>query len=141
MKTTTLLSLAVAVALTPLAALAQSTAASAHAANSLKHSAAASREALLAGGHSVAGSVRLVSGVAAVPVWMSGAVVNGIGTALTESGKATTEAADKMWDAAHGDPAKRPALDREIGLPKPTKTAATTPRDPSPAEALKRTRQ
>ena len=41
-----------------------------------------------------------------------------------------------MWDAATGDPAKRPALDRKIGLPK-LKKATVRPKDVSPGEALK----
>ena len=145
MKTTTLLSCAVAIALMPLAVFAQSNAVSNNLANSAAHSAAASQEVLLAGGHAVVGSVRLSSGVLAVPVWMSGAVstgsgavVTGVGDSLTQSGKAAGQAAEKMWDAATGDPAERPALNREVGLPKPQKTAANSrAKDPSPAEVLK----
>ncbi|MBI3884550.1 MAG: hypothetical protein HY302_02290 [Opitutae bacterium] len=146
MKTTTLLSLAAAVALTPLAVFAQSAAASTNLANSAAHSAAASQEILLAGGHAVAGSVRLASGVLAVPVWMSGAVATGsgaalagVGDSLVHSGKAAGQTAQKMWDAATGDPAERPALNREVGLPKPrpTAAAASRSRDPAPAEVLK----
>jgi hypothetical protein len=138
MKTTTLLSCAVAIALMPLAVFAQSTAVSNNLANSAAHSAAASQEVLLAGGHAIVGSVRLASGVLAVPVWMSGAVVNGVGESLALSGKAAGQTAEKMWDAATGDPAERPALNREVGLPKPQKTAANSrAKDPSPAEVLK----
>lgn len=138
MKTTTLLSCAVAIALMPLAVFAQSNAASNNLANSAAHSAAASQEILLAGGHAVVGSVRLASGVLAVPVWMSGAVVNGVGESLALSGKAAGQTAEKMWDAATGDPAERPALNREVGLPKPQKSAAASrTKDPAPAEVLK----
>ena len=142
MKTNSTLLLALVVALTPMAALAQSASASTNLGNSVSHSAAASREILLAGSNAVAGSVKLTSGALAVPVWMSGAVVTGsgaivtgVGDALTHGGTATSKAADKMWDAATGDPDQRPALNREIALPKPQKTAAR-PKDPSPADAL-----
>ncbi len=133
--------------MTTLPALAQSKTASGHAGESVKHSAAAPHELLLAGGHSLAGSVRLVSGVVAVPVWMSGAVATGsgvistdIGGSLKQSGKATRKAANTMWDAATGDPAPRPALDHNIGLPRLEKSALR-PRDLSPAEAIKRIHQ
>ncbi len=145
MKTNSTLLLALVVALTPLAVFAQSNAVSNNVANSVAHSAAASQEVLLAGGHAVVGSVRLASGVLAVPVWMSGAVsagsgaiVTGVGDSLAQSGKAAGQTAEKMWDAATGDPAERPALNREVGLPKPQKTAANSrAKDPSPAEVLK----
>lgn len=136
MKTNSTLLFALVVALTPMAALAQSASASTNLGNSVSHSAAASREILLAGSNAVAGSVKLTAGAFAVPVWMSGAVVTGVGDALTHGGTAASTAADKMWDAATGDPDQRPALNREIALPKPQKTAAR-PKDPSPADALK----
>lgn len=120
-------------------ALAQSKPVSAHVAKSAKHSVAIPRHLLHAGGHSLAGSVRMVSGVAAVPVWMIGGVSTGVGTSLKHSGKAAGQTANTMWDSATGDPAKRPALDRNIGLPK-LKKPATRRHDPSPAEALKQTR-
>lgn len=82
--------------------------------------------------------MRLVSGVVAVPVWMSGGVSTGVGTSLKHSGKTAGRVATNLWDAATGDPAKRPALDRTIGLPK-AKRFPTKAKDPSPAEALKRT--
>jgi hypothetical protein len=134
MKKTTLLSLAAVVSLTSLPALAQSKPVSVDAAKSVKHSAAVPRHLLLSAGHSFAGSVRLVSGVVAVPVWMSGGISTGVGASVTHSGKT----ANSLWDAVTGDPAKSPPLDRKIGLPK-LKKSAGRPKDLSPAEALKQT--
>jgi hypothetical protein len=128
MKKTTLLSLAAVVSLTSLPALAQSKPVS------VKHSAAVPRHLLLSAGHSFAGSVRLVSGVVAVPVWMSGGISTGVGASVKHSGKT----ANSLWDAVTGDPAKSPPLDRKIGLPK-LKKSAGRPKDLSPAEALKQT--
>mgnify|MGYP001582678428 CR=1 FL=1 len=138
MKISALLALAAIVTCTTSSAHAQSKAVSADAANSVKHSAAIPRHLLHAGGHSLAGSVRLVSGVIAVPVWMSGGVSTGVGTSLKQSGKTAGRTATNLWDAATGDPAQRPALDRKIGLPK-LKKPAGRPKDPSPADALKQT--
>jgi hypothetical protein len=138
MKITTLLSLAAVISLTSLPAVAQSKAVSDDAAKSVKHSVAVPRHLLLSAGHSFAGSIRLSSSVVAVPIWMSGGLSTGVGTSLKHSGKTATKAANNLWDAATGDPAKRPVLNRKIGLPK-LKKSAGRPKDPSPAEALKQT--
>ena len=86
--------------------------------------------------------MRVVSGVAAVPVWMSGAVVGGsgavvsaVGESMVKGGDAAMKGADDMWDFANGDSAKRPAPNREKGLP-PRVTTPEKAKDPSPAEML-----
>lgn len=122
---------------------AQSCASVDHFTKASTHALAASGEASRAVGHSVAGSGRVVSGVVAVPVWVSGAVVAGsgavvsaVGQSMAEGGDAVMQGGDKIWDFSNGDPAKRPALNREKALP--PRTQAPEPiRDPSPAEALR----
>jgi hypothetical protein len=106
------------------------------------HALAASGEVSTAVGHSAAGSVRVVSGVAAVPVWMSGAVVAGsgavvsaVGESMGKGGDAAMKGADDMWDFANGESTKRPVLNREKALP-PRTTTPEKAKDPSPAEVL-----
>ena len=133
-------SLAAALLFAPLAVFAQSEAASAHAALALKDSGRASAESVAAAAHASVGSFRLVSGVAAVPVWMSGATLASAGQVSTQLGKDSGRAAQELWDFATGDAAKRPPLNREVGLPK-KEAASLKPRDPAPAEALGKVRQ
>lgn len=135
-------SFSVALALGVTALSAQSCAATNQFSKASTHAIAASGEVSAAVGHSAAGSVRVVSGVAAVPLWMSGAVaagsgavVSAVGESMGKGGETTMKGADEMWDFANGDPAKRPALNRGKGLP-PRKPASECPKDPSPAEAL-----
>ncbi len=131
---------------------AQSCAAVDHVSKAATHSGAASGEASAAVVDSGAASGKVVTTVAAVPLWMSGAavqgsgtVVNAVGTASAQAGAAIVKGAEKMWDTSTGDPAQRPALNRSVGLPaaKPAAAPAPTPapapaahRDPSPADAL-----
>lgn len=145
MKTSlkSLLSVAMVLAFGAVALSAQSCAVVDHASNAAQLSAQASGEAVAAAGASVVGSAQVASGVAAVPVWVSGAavasggaVVVASGEAAARAGVATAKGADQLWDFATSDPAKRPALNREVGVP-PAKAPASKPRDPTPAEALK----
>lgn len=107
------------------------------------HAGVASGEASAAGGASITASAQSVAGVAAVPVWMSGAVVEGGGNVLSalggstaHAGAAATHGAKKMWDFATGDAASRPALARERAVP-PLPVVVRKPKDVSPAEALR----
>lgn len=145
--------LSFAVALTFGAALlsAQSCAAVDHVSAAAQHSVAASGEASGAVVESGVASGKALAGAAAVPVWMSGAVVQGsgavatsIGQASSEAGRGLTTGAAAMWDSASGDPAKRPALNRTVGVPAAPATTAPAPvpaarKDPPPSEALKST--
>ena len=133
-------SFAVALLFAPLAVFAQSDAASAHAAHALKDSGRASAESVAVAAHASVGSFRLVSGVAAVPVWLSGATLASAGQVSTQLGKDSARAAQDLWDFATGEPAKRPPLNREVGLPKKESISAKS-HDPSPAEALGKVRQ
>ncbi|QYM78822.1 hypothetical protein K0B96_16185 [Horticoccus luteus] len=134
---------------------AQSCAAVNHVSNAAVASGTASKELVGATAESAKGAVKLASGVAAVPVWMSGAVVQSggkvlaaVGDASAQGGEAAAEGAAKMWDFATSDDTARPPLDREAAVPpvKATESASVTPAkttlpaDPSPAEALKATR-
>jgi hypothetical protein len=132
---------AVALLLAPLAAPAQSEAASANVSAAATASGTASAQTVAAAAHASVGSFRLVSGIAAVPVWMSGTVSTGAGRVSTQIGKDSVRAGTELWDFATGEPAKRPPLARDIAIPKKETATATAavakPRDPSPAEALK----
>lgn len=136
-------SLALVLTLGTAALSAQSVAAAGHVSNAAVNSAAASGETLSAVGDSAAGSVKVVAGVAAVPVWMSGAVVasggavvSSVGTAGNQAGVAITKTAGKLWDFASGDPSQRPHLNRDRAVP-PLKKTEAKPADRSPAETLK----
>lgn len=140
---------------------AQSCAAVNHVSNAAVASGTASKEMVAATAESAKGAVKLASGVAAVPVWMSGAVVQSggkvlmaIGDASAQGGATATNGAGKMWDFATSDDSARPALDREAAMPPvkaapaalapastmaPTNAAAPAG-DPSPVEALKAAR-
>lgn len=140
-------SLAMALTFGALALSAQSCAVVDHTSKAVGHSAAASGEVSAAVVQSGAASGQAVTAVAAVPLWMSGAVVQGSGTvvasvgnASAQAGAAVTAGAEKMWDSATGDPAKRPALNRQVGVPAVPPTPVPAKRqDPPPAEALKLT--
>ncbi len=146
---------AVALLATPLVLPAQSDAASLHASRALHASGTASAETLAAGAHAAAGSIRVVSAVAAVPLWLGGAALSTAGHASlhvghvsAHAGHHTTRAAADFWQTATAAPAhaipaactgpRRPPLDRTVGLP-PRATAAPIC-DPSPAEAFRRHR-
>ena len=117
--------------------------------NASGHALNASGELAASGAASVKGSVQAGSAIVAVPVWMSGAAVSGVGalsSALGESatkvGEKTIEGGDKLWDFAADDAAQRPAMERNRAVPPapaaaPAKTSGKA-KDPSPAEALKR---
>ena len=136
-----LASFAAALLLAPLAVHAQSTAASTHVSAAVTASGTASAEAVAAAAHATVGSFRLVSGIAAVPVWMSGAASTAVGRVSTQIGKDSARASADLWDFATGEPGKRPPLDRAVALPQKKEIAAVAkPRDPSPAEALKSAR-
>ena len=115
---------------------AQSCAAAGHVSNSAALSVAASGEALSAAGDSAKASLKVVSGVVAVPVMLSGAAIGGSGAVVASAGAAIKGDGEKMWDFATGDPAKRPTPNREKSVP-PLKAAPVKAADPSPAEALK----
>jgi hypothetical protein len=116
--------------------------------NASTHAVNASGEVLASGAASVKGSVEAASAVVAVPVWMSGAVVtaggavsSAVGDAASKGGESAMHGAEKLWDFSTGDASQRPMLDRDRGVPtapaaieKPSARA----KDPSPAEALKR---
>ena len=109
--------------------------------NASTHAGKASGEMLASGGASVVASAQLVSGVVAVPVWMSGKVASASGEALQAGGSAVAQGAEKLWDFASGDPAMRPTMQRERAVPPvpavPAKPVSKT-KDPSPAEAAQR---
>jgi hypothetical protein len=139
----TVLSIAMALGFGAVALSAQSCAAVNHASNAVQLSGEAVSESVAAGGESVVGSVKVASAVAAVPVWMgsqviagSGAVIEKVGESAADVGAAGAHGAEKMWDFATSDPAKRPPLSRDVGLPS-KKDVAPKPHDPSPAEAIK----
>lgn len=146
---------AAALAAAPLALLAQSDAASAHASRALHASGTASAETFAAGAHAAAGSIRVVSAVAAVPLWLGGAALSTaghvsvhVGHASAHAGHHTTRAAADFWQAGTAVPApvtpavcvtpRRPPLDRSVGLPPRPPLAPAC--DPSPAEAFSRAR-
>ena len=122
---------------------AQSSAVTTSLAKAGRHLGTASGEAFTASGASVAASGQVVSGIAAVPVWMSGGVVKGSGHVLTALGEGTTQTgaaigrgADKLWDFSTGDAASRPPMARERAVP-PAPGIVRKPKDPSPAEAMR----
>lgn len=116
---------------------AQSSAAAGHASHAVTHSAAASGEALAAVGDSAASGVKVVSGIAAVPVWISGSIVGGVGAISTEAGKGAIEGGNKLWDFANGAPEERPHVNRERAVPPLKKRTNKPAADPSPAMMLK----
>jgi len=115
--------------------LAQSTPADAsqHTANAASHAAQASGESAAASVAIAGSGLKLVSSVAAVPLWLSGQVV-------AASGEVAKDAAQGIWDLATSDSTSRPELDPSIGLPPAPAAKPAVPVDPSPAEALKRSR-
>jgi hypothetical protein len=116
------------------ASFAQSTAAT-HVSNSATYSVAASGEASAAAADSTVGSVRVVAGVAAVPLWISGSAIGASGAAGRELGTGAAKGGKELWDFSTGETTARPALDRTVGIP-PLKVVR--PKDPAPAEALGR---
>lgn len=114
--------------------LAQSTpaAASQHASNAASHAAQASGELVAASAAAAGSGLRLVSGIAAVPLWLSGNIA-------IASGELTTEVAEGLWDLSMNNSKPRPELHREIGLPAAPAPRPEKTKDLSPAEALKRT--
>jgi hypothetical protein len=144
MKNTSLqlASIAIALSLGALNASAQSPAPVIHASRSAVYSGAASGEASAAAAASAESTARAATGVIAVPLWASGAIVQGSGTvvkaagaASVEIGQATAQGANEIWDFAAGDSTARPPLNRSLGVPAPKPAA---PKDPTPAEALRR---
>jgi hypothetical protein len=148
-----LIPLALAGLAAPLSLPAQSEAASTHASRAVHASGTASVETLAAGAHAVVGSIRVASGIAAVPLWFSGAALTGAGHVSQEAGRVavragqhTTGAADDFWrGTANPPPAplpcatpRRPPLDRQVGLPVGPRGAPSC--DPAPAEAFRRVR-
>lgn len=146
---------AVALLATPLVLPAQSDAASTHASRAVHASGTASAETVAAGAHAAAGSIRVVSAVAAVPLWLGGAALSTagqvslqVGHVSAQAGHHTTRAAADFWQTAATAPApfvpaactgpRRPPLDRTVGLPPRAAPAPTC--DPSPAEAFRRHR-
>jgi hypothetical protein len=129
--------------------LAQSCAAVTSFGNASVDAVKASGEVAASAAAAAKGSAQVGSAVLAVPVWSGGAmleasgeIVTAVGNAAKDSGHSTAHAAEKMWDFGAGsDPAERPALDRQHGVPPaPAKTSAAKPisPDPTPAEAIKR---
>ncbi|HVU16624.1 MAG TPA: hypothetical protein VHD32_06855 [Candidatus Didemnitutus sp.] len=100
----------------------------------LDHLRAASGDASRAVGNSAVALGQLTGGVAAIPLWMSGAVTTATGESLVHVGSSATKAGDEVWDFANGGPGKRPPLDREKCVPAKAPTVKT--KDPSPAEAF-----
>ncbi|MFA5257556.1 MAG: hypothetical protein WC360_05340 [Opitutales bacterium] len=72
-------------------------------------------------------SIEAGSAVAAIPVWMTAKVMDKMGQGSEQAG---------VWDAATGDPAQRPALDKEIVKPDIKPGSAAPKKDPSPADAM-----
>jgi hypothetical protein len=143
-STKTLVSFAMVLSWGTLALSAQSCAATSNISAAAGHSAAASKEMVKAAGHSGAASVKVVSGVVAVPVFVSGAaiattgsIVSAVGESAAAAGKTTTEVAEKLWDSSTRDPAKRPPLDRDHAVPPAKKITAAKPLDPAPGAMLK----
>ncbi|HYP17830.1 MAG TPA: hypothetical protein VEQ65_11520 [Opitutus sp.] len=143
-----MVTLAMVLGLGTVALSAQSCAAANHLSAAGRHSANASGELVAAGAESGAASVKVVSGVAAVPVFASGAIVasagtvlNAVGESAVAAGTTTTQGAEKLWDFSTSDPTQRPALDRARAVPPARQTTVRhKAADPSPAEALKATR-
>jgi hypothetical protein len=122
---------------------AQSCAAAGHVSNAVTLSAAASGETLAAVGDSAASGVKVVAGVAAVPIWLSGAALTSGGAIVAsgaavsaEVGAGTVKGADQLWDFATGKPEQRPHVNRERAVP-PLKKTDAKPMDPAPATMLK----
>lgn len=142
MKTfpTRILSLSAALALTGTPLLAHSGAVSQHVSNAATHSAAASGQAIAGSGEVAVAALKTTSGAAAIAFWTAGTAVSGAGTVVGAIGNSTAHAggtvaqgAEKMWDFASGDPARRPTVNRERSVP-PLKQ--TVRRDPPPSEML-----
>ena len=93
---------------------------------------------------SAAGSIKIAASAVAVPLWMSGqvvagsgAVVKAVGESASQAGQSAARGAEEVWDFATGDPEKRPALDRGLGVPPAKAAPAPAPvKDPPPAAAL-----
>jgi hypothetical protein len=135
---TSIRSLALALVLGATSLSAQSCAATNTLGQASRHAVNASGEALAAVGNSAAASLQVGAAVVAVPVWMSGAAVSGVGEVSRAAGEQTMKGGNQLWDFAAGDPAQRPALDRNHPVAPAPAAAAPKPHDPSPAEALKR---
>ena len=124
------------------ALLSQSCAAATHASRAVALSGEASGEAFQASGDAALGSVRVASGIVAVPVLAtagmfgaSGAIISSTGALSMEAASNLARGSDQLWDFATGNPAQRPKLDREKAVPA-LKQPAAKPRDRSPAEML-----
>ena len=146
MKTATKMYVSVAVVLSwgTVALSGQSTAASHHVSAAAAHSGAASAEVAKASAHSGAASAEVFGDVIALPVFISGvaiasagSVVSAVGDSAVSAGNATTGIAEKVWDSSTGDPAKRPAINRERAVPASKKITAVKPVDPAPGVMLK----
>lgn len=129
-------------------AFAQSQAAANHGSQAVQYTGAAVGESAQAAVSAAAGSLRLTSKIAAVPVWIvgSGAVsaggaVSAAGASVASAGESTADAAHALWDFTSGDPSVRPGVDPLIGLPPEPAKAAAPAHDPSPAEMLQQTKR
>ena len=125
----------------------QSCAAAGHLSQAVVLSGNASGESVRAVGVSAQGSVQVLSGVAAIPVFLSGAALAGSGNlvasvalASAEMGAELSRGGKAMWDFATSDPAARPALDRQRSVPPLKNQAAPRPVDPPPGVAMKAAR-
>ncbi|QYM78027.1 hypothetical protein K0B96_11980 [Horticoccus luteus] len=125
-------------------AFAQSQAAADHGSEAVRYTGAAAAESTQAAVAAAAGSLRLTSKIAAVPLWLAGsaavsagATVSAVGSSAAAVGASAADAARQTWDFSSGDPASRPSLDPSVGLPPAPVPPAPPPHDPSPAEMLK----
>jgi hypothetical protein len=125
----------------------QSCVAAGHISQAVVLSGNASAESVRAVGESAQGSVQVVSGFSAIPVYLSGAVLAGSGNlvasaalASAEMGAELSRGGKALWDFATSDPAARPALDRQRSVPPLKNQAAPRPSDPPPGVAMKAAR-
>lgn len=125
--------LAMALGMSAVAVRAQSGNVGDHLSKTVHFSGQASGEAAGAVGGSVVGSVRIASGVAAVPIFASGAVVGASGAVVGAVGDGSVEGAGKLWDFANNETSPRPALNRGVGVPAPKPAPQ---KDPPPGAAM-----
>ncbi len=134
---------ALAVGAAPL--LAHSGAVSQHVSNAATLSASASGQAIAASGELAVATTKVASGAAAVAFWTAGSAVASAGSTVAAVGHSTAVAgstvaqgAEKMWDFASSDPARRPAVNRERSVPPLKQTVRC---DPPPSSMFPPTRR
>ncbi len=120
-------------------AWAQSHAASRAFSDAATHSGEASVATAQGVGSTLVGGLRIGSAAAAVPVWLVGTGLEGVGSATQKVGNHLQDGGEALWDAAAEEQPPRPTLDRKLGLPQTAPAAPPVPTLPAPAAALRAT--